>query len=81
VLDDKYTEQQILKTLGKQIKSIRLKKGLRQNEVAYRCHFDKSSYNNIEAGKRNITIITLHKIAFALEEPVQNFLKNELTKQ
>jgi len=75
VLDDKHKETQILLSLGKRIKSIRLEKGLRQNEVAYRCLFDKSSYNNIEAGKRNITLLTLYKIASALEEPVENLLK------
>lgn len=69
--------------MGAKIKSIRLKKGIRQTEIAYRCNFDKSSYNSIEAGKRNITIITLHKIANALEEPIENFfqeLENSKTK-
>ncbi len=73
MFDDKEKEAKLLKSLGKKIKSIRLNKGLRQNEIAYRCNFDKSSYNNIEAGKRNITIITLYKIAFALEESIETF--------
>lgn len=64
----------LLLALGKRIKSIRLNKGLRQNEIAYRCHFDKSSYNNIEAGKRNITILSLYKISKALDEPIENFI-------
>ncbi|MEY8869526.1 helix-turn-helix transcriptional regulator [Gaetbulibacter jejuensis] len=75
MIDDKEKQRQILKTLGDNIKAIRLRKGFRQNEVAYRCYFDKSSYNNIERGERNITIITLHKIAKALDEPLQNFFK------
>jgi len=73
VLDDKHKEKLLLKTLGEKIKSVRLEKGLRQNEIAYRCHFDKSSYNNIESGKRNITIITLYKISYALNVPIETF--------
>jgi len=70
-------ESRILKDLGERIREIRLGKGIRQNEIAYRCHFDKSSYNNIEAGKRNVTILTLHKIAEALEEPIENLVKQK----
>lgn len=77
VLNQSHIKIQILKSVGKKIKSIRLKKGLRQNEVAYRCNFDKSSYNNIEAGKRNITIFTLYKIAKALEVSVESLLVQE----
>ena len=79
MLDDKHKQKKILVNLGQKIKSIRLNKGLKQNEVAYRCNFDKSSYNNIEAGKRNITIITLYKIALALNEPVENLIKENLS--
>lgn len=71
--DNKHKQKAILKSVGEKMKSIRLAKGLRQNEIAYRCNFDKSSYNNIEAGKRNITLITLYKIAYALDEPVNSF--------
>lgn len=70
---DDTQKSKLLKILGKRIKAIRLKKNIRQAEIAYRCNFDKSSYNTIEAGKRNITIITLHKIANALEEPIESF--------
>lgn len=64
----------ILKKLGAKIKHTRKIKGLKQNEVAFRCNFDKSSLNNIESGKRNITIITLFKISEALEVPLSYFL-------
>ena len=64
-----------LKALGKQIKTIRTEKGLRQVEVARRCNINKSSYHNIEAGKRNITILSLYKLAAALETPVERFFQ------
>ena len=67
--------QETLNQLGKRIKTIRLKKGLRQREVAERCGFHNTGYNIIEAGKRNITILTLHKIAYALEVPMEEFFR------
>ncbi len=75
--NEKHNEQLFIQSIGNRIKTIRLEKGLRQTEVAYRCHFDKSSYYNIEAGKRNITIITLYKIANALEVPIETFFKKD----
>lgn len=77
MLDDPDKKSKILKSLGKKIKAIRLKKGIRQNEIAYRCHFDKSSYNAIEAGNRNITILTLYKIALALDVPIDVFFSSK----
>ena len=53
-----------------------MSKKIRQNEVAYRCNFDKSSYNNIEHGKRNITILSLIKIAKALEVSIVEIFKD-----
>ncbi len=73
MLDELHIERLYLKELGKKIKEIRLSKKIRQNEIAYRCNFDKSSYNNIEAGKRNITILNLLKIANALEVEITQF--------
>ena len=69
--------EEVLKTFGKRIKAIRLQKKLRQNEIARRCGFHKSGYNSIEAGIRNISLVTLYKIAFALEEPVSSFFTDD----
>ncbi len=65
--ENKDSEKQYLIALGKRIKALRLEKNISQTEVAYRCGFDKSNYNTIESGKRNVTIISLLKISKALE--------------
>jgi transcriptional regulator with XRE-family HTH domain len=70
---DNIVKERALQALGKQINAIRTKKKLRQVEVARRCDINKSSYHNIENGKRNITILSLYKIARALETPVHKF--------
>lgn len=74
---DDIINKRVLESLGKQIKDLRLQKGLRQNEVAEQCGFYKSGYNAIEAGKRNISITTLYKIALVLEAPISHFFKDE----
>jgi len=73
--EHKHNEKEYLLALGKRIRKIRLSKKIRQTEIAYRCNFDKSSYNAIEAGKRNTTIHTLLKIASALDVYVKDFLE------
>ena len=72
--DEKHSEANYLVFLGKRIKEIRLSKSISQTEIAYRCDFDKSNYNNIEAGKRNLTVISLLKISKALEIKLSDLL-------
>lgn len=76
MFDDRHIEKEFLKKLGKNLRFIRLSKSIKQNEIAYRCNFDKSSYNNIEAGKRNITILNLLKIAKALDVKIEDLFIN-----
>ena len=71
--DRKHSDEEYLIELGKRIKSIRLQKKISQTEIAYRCGFDKSNYNTIESGKRNPTVISLLKIATALEIDIKDF--------
>ena len=68
------SDKEYLILLGNHIRQIRLSKKISQTEIAYRCGFDKSNYNTIEAGKRNPTIITLIKIASALEVLLEEIL-------
>lgn len=68
--ENKHSDQEFLIALGSRIKELRLEKKISQTEIAYRCGFDKSNYNTIESGKRNPTIISLLKIAKALEIPL-----------
>ena len=70
--DRKHNDEEYLIELGKRIKSIRLQKKISQTEIAYRCGFDKSNYNTIESGKRNPTVISLLKIATALEIDIKD---------
>lgn len=64
---DEHSDKDYLIALGKKIKEERLLRKLSQTEIAYRCGFDKSNFNTIESGKRNVTVCSLLKIAKALD--------------
>ena len=61
--------------LGQHIRIIRIKKKMQQIEVADRCNFSRSGYNQIENGLRNVSIFTLYKISIALNEPLENLIR------
>ncbi len=58
---------QLLTEVGAKIKKVRIGKKLSQNELAMLCKFEKASMSRIEAGKTNVTLLTLYKISRALD--------------
>ena len=48
---------------GKRIKELRQKTGLSQEKFAYSIEMDRTYYASVEAGKRNIAICNIKKIA------------------
>jgi transcriptional regulator with XRE-family HTH domain len=70
------TDEEYLIKLGKKIKEIRLKNNISQVELANNCDFEKSNMNRIEAGRANTTIVTLRKIAVALNIKVADIIKD-----
>jgi transcriptional regulator with XRE-family HTH domain len=55
------------------IKMIRLKKGISQMELSLRSNLSQSFITNIEKGKKQPSVITLIRIADALEVNPQDF--------
>jgi transcriptional regulator with XRE-family HTH domain len=72
----KMTESELLSNLGSRIKKIRSEKKMSQIELAVRCEFEKASMSRIESGQTNTTILTLLKIAKALEVPLSDFFRD-----
>ena len=64
----------LLKLLGKRIKEIREQKGVTQQELAALCNFEKSNLSRIEAGRSNVTIHTLNKIATSLKVSISDLV-------
>ena len=73
------SNSKFLAGLGARIKELRLSKEMTQNELATQCEFEKASMSRIEAGKTNITILTLHKISKALDVDITEFFKPDGT--
>ena len=64
----------INKALGNNIRALRKKKELTQEELAYKAELDYSYINQIENGKRNPSMEAVERIAKALGTKVQNLL-------
>ena len=63
-----YRDDEFLLHVGQRIRSIRLKKGLTQTELAFKCNDkDYSQINRVELGKVNFSVSYLSLIAAALE--------------
>jgi DNA-binding XRE family transcriptional regulator len=59
--------QEILKLVGARIREVRKQRGLSQDHLAYSIPMDRAHVGLVENGKRSATILTLVKIARALE--------------
>jgi transcriptional regulator with XRE-family HTH domain len=52
--------------VGQNVKDIRLKNGLSQEELAERSGFSQQYLSDLERGRRNPTIVSIYEIALAL---------------
>ena len=59
-------EARLLKNFGERVRSARAELGLSQEKLAFDCGLDRTYISGIERGKRNVSIINIHKLANAL---------------
>ncbi|UAY53129.1 helix-turn-helix domain-containing protein [Ferruginibacter albus] len=64
----------LLLALGKKIRSIRRNKDMTQNQLSINCNFEKSTMSKIEAGKVNLSYITLYRISKGLGVDIKDLL-------
>lgn len=57
----------IQSSLGKAIRKKRIALGLSQEKFALKIGMDRTYYASVEAGKRNVSIVNIKKIADGLE--------------
>jgi transcriptional regulator with XRE-family HTH domain len=60
--------------LGKNVRRLRLHKGLTQEQLAFEAEIDLTYVGGIERGKRNPSLLVMARIADALSAPLQNLL-------
>ena len=66
----------IKQKFGLRIRDIRQQKGISQEGLAYIAEIDRTYVQSIESGKRNVSIITIEKLAKAFDMSIDNLLKN-----
>ncbi len=57
----------VLFRMGSKIRELRKKRRMTQNDLAFKCDFEKARLSRIETGQINPTIKSLYKISTALE--------------
>ena len=63
---DKRSGAQIQKHFGQRVRDLRKHRGLSQESLALACDLDRTYVGGVERGERNISLLNIHKIAFAL---------------
>ena len=53
--------------LGKRIRELRQQRGISQEKFALKIGMDRTYFASVEAGKRNISIVNIKKIADGLD--------------
>lgn len=61
--------------IGKRIRDIRVAKGVTQSELALKTHMTKSYMCEIEAGKKNLTLRTVQKVADCLGVSLEDIFR------
>ena len=64
-----------LKQFGDKVRSVRITKGLSQEQLAELCDLDRTYIGGVERGERNIGLRNLLKIAAALNIKAQKLLE------
>ena len=65
----------VLVAFGETIRSLRLKKGLSQEQLAFLTSMDRIYMCGIELGENNITLLKMYKIAEALNMSLAELLR------
>ena len=66
----------VSKKFGQRVRTIRLKQGLSQGDVAKRMNVHRSYISSIERGVRNPSLKVIQRIAKALEVPMEKLIKD-----
>lgn len=70
----KMMKDKLLFKIGQSVRYLRQKKGISQEELAYRANLNMNSISTLERGLNNVKIKTLYSIATALEMNVEDIL-------
>ena len=67
----------ITEQVGNRIRALRKQRGLSQEKLALKAGIDQTYLAGIETGKRNATLLSLEKVAIALDISMRDFFDFE----
>ena len=67
--------KEVLGSFGLRLRELRISKGLTQEELATLADLNRNYVNQVEAGRRNVSILNIVRIANALEVEQWELLK------
>ena len=77
-----YRDDAFLKAIGKRIREVRLKAGISQTELAFKCDDkDYSQINRVELGKVNFSVSYLILISQALKIKITDLNLNDINNK
>lgn len=65
IMDD-LSRQALLRSFGERLRTLRNAKGYSQENLALLCGLDQTYISGIERGRRNVSLVNIHRIARAL---------------
>lgn len=65
---------ELLFKIGQSVRYLRMKKGISQEELAFRTGLNMNSISTMERGLNNVKIKTLYRIAEALDVKIEEIL-------
>lgn len=71
----------IKELIGERIKELRRKAAMTQEAIAFKANVDKTYWNEVENGKRNVSVMNLNKIINALGISVSDFFNHKSFKK
>lgn len=69
-------DKKLLKKFGDRVRELRQKQDLSQEELAFKADLHRTYIGMIERGERNITLLNIHKISFALNVSIKEMMKD-----
>lgn len=68
-------EALLLKNFGDRVRALRLELGVSQEKLAFDCGLDRTYISGIERGKRNVSLVNIHRVAEALGVSASDLLQ------
>lgn len=72
---DKAAQQNLKLEFGQRVRKLRRERGFSQESLALASGLDRTYVGGVERGERNISLINIYKIAYAIGTPVKELFE------